>query len=252
MDRKLLYLPEKMQNWINEEKDEYYLKAFTHLHDCFFNYFSTPLDERVKPDIQWINFPFIMNYPPAQAAMKDLRANLFNDAALKKLMEKLGEAGAFKDEKTEFNFWNTDPTNWSEISFQSRKVKLFSPSILRSIRTLDLPAQYWALGDFTINAIPEGYVERLKNGKYKICINKIYYFINDSFNFEGDEPLGPWNLDYINKPLHIIYPDTFLENIDFQKFQRHGFGRYFPVLSRLHELEDFNSIYLRYPFGTKN
>ena len=104
-----------------------------------------------------------------------------------------------------------------------------------------MPPQYAALGDFTINAIPEGYVQRKANGKYDICINKVYYFINDSFNFEGLAYLGEWDLNPRAGEPQVDYPYfvTHLFNSDFREFTRHGYGRDVPVLSRLHEAELF-------------
>lgn len=111
---------------------------------------------------------------------------------------------------------------------------------------MDLPAQYYALGDFTINALPEGYVQPKANGKYEICVNKVYFFINDSFNFEGNEPLGIWYLDYDPAISTLLSPFIEVNNSDFKDFQRYGYGRNFPVLSKLHELEDFVPVCIEY------
>lgn len=42
---------------------------------------------------------------------------------------------------------------------------------------------------------------------------------------------------------------TPLNNSGFREFQRHGYGRYFPVLSKLHEVEDFQPVCKEYPFA---
>lgn len=121
----MLLLPEKLDKFITLVKEPYKKISLTHLRDVFLTYFSTPIDESVRPDIQWIDFKFATDYGHAQAALEDLERNLLNEAAKTKLEEKLREAGAFVKEKKDFYFWNTDPYNWPDISYQSRSVKHF-------------------------------------------------------------------------------------------------------------------------------
>lgn len=184
-------------------------------------------------------------------------SNLFNPAAEENLKEKLREAGAFGDERRDFYFWNTSPYNWDDMSCQMRPVKWnkicpkhwvdavsdrFSVNIFSKPWTMPndrLHHQYGALGNFTINALPEGYVEPKGNGKYDICVQKMYYFVNDAFNFEGSEPLGKWRLHKDNPAYPGEISGRYLFNGDFTSFSRHGYGREFPVLSRLHEIENF-------------
>lgn len=191
-----------LQKEIDAGGDKDYITFLTHLRDCFRNYFSTPTDKSVIPDIQWIDPQFALNYGPAQNALKDLKDKLFYDTAVEKLKEKLWEAGAFSNNQKDFYLWNTSPYNWDDMSYQSRPVQWRSKNSRKTIynrlksklkeRGFSakflmpndlLPEQFGALGDFTINAIPEDYVVPAGNNKYYICINKMYYFINDSFNF---------------------------------------------------------------------
>lgn len=251
IDKRILRMPEKLQKMIDNATDDDYITAFAHLRDCFYNYFSTPTDENTRPDIQWIEYPFAAKYPLAQKALQNLKNNLFNSKALNKLVEKLQEAEAFDNERKDFYFWNTEPYNWSDISYQSRSIQHSWDNLPIQWSRYIITPQFYALGDFTINAIPEGYVQPKKNGKYDICINKMYFFINDSFNFEDFEYLGPWNLEEESKYLLLnsnYSKKTHLLNSDFREFQRHGYGRYFPVLSKLHEVEDFEPVCKEYPF----
>lgn len=257
-EKELLSLPDILQKEIDAGGDKDHLAAITHLRDCFYNYFSTSTKDNIAPDIQWIDPQFIANYSPAKNALADLKKNLFNTAGVKKLKEKLREAGAFGDRKKDFYLWNTSPYNWDDMSYQARPVdwisfgflyeltkRLFSK--LSKLFTLSnyempndfLPGQYIALGNFTINAIPEGYVEPKANGKYDICINKMYYFINDSFNFEGNGDLSLWKLNKKNEAQANETSSSLLFNSVFRDFRRHGYGREFPVLSNLREIEDF-------------
>lgn len=269
LDRKLLLMPEKFHEMIAQTDDEDYKIAFTHLRDVFYSYFSTPISDSIRPDIQWIDYKFATNYRIAQKPLQDLKNNLFNPKAMDKLAEKLEESGAFGDERRDFYFWNTEPRNWSDISYQSRPVNHYYPgysqysfdkitNIPLRISKLNLTPQYWALGDFTINAIPEGYVQPKGNGKYDICVNKVFLFVDDKFNFEGSGLLGTWNLHnrypssmlekYATSWLYEYFPITYLSNSDFREFQRHGYGATIPVLSKPHEVENFEPVCKEYPF----
>lgn len=250
-DRKIMRMPDILQQIIDASTDRDAIKAMTHLRSCFYNYFSTPLSEHIRPDIQWIEYHFVSKYRPTQVALNKLKNNLFNAKAMDKLVEKLHEAGAFADKRKDFYFWNTSPYNWSEISYQSRSVTWLSWPSFREFIKFKIRPQYLALGDFTINAIPEGYIQPKDNGKYDICVNKMYFFINDVFNFENFEYLGHWDLNqgYENSYLEN-YTDRFaLYNSDFREYRRHGYGRYFPVLSKLHQVEDFEPVCKEYSFA---
>lgn len=79
----------------------------------------------------------------------------------------------------------------------------------------------------------------LGNGEHEICVDKVFYFVNDSFNFEGDEWLGPWLLTYHDKDGDKNTEVTSLNNAMLRNIRKYGYGRDFPVLSRLHEAEGF-------------
>lgn len=247
-ERKMLLLPEKLDKFISLVNEPYAKIALRHLRDTFLTYFSTPIDKSVRPDIQWIDFKFATDYEHAQAALEDLEKNLLNTAAKAKLEEKLREAGAFGKEKKDFYFWNVDPYSWPDISYQARSVQHILPKNLPPQHGLPLSQpgvfglipQYAALGDFTINAIPEGYVKPKGNGEYEICVKNVYLFVNDVFNFEGNEPLGRWDLNEDKEYDAWGYtPITNLFNSDFQIFKRHGYGPNIQVLSRLHRSTKF-------------
>lgn len=246
-ERKILLLPEKLNQFISLVDNPYAKAALEHLSGAFLTYLSTPIDKSVRPDIQWIDYKFATDYEHAQEALGDLEKNLLNSTAKNKLEEKLREAGAFGKDKIDFYFWNTSPYNWSEISYQSRSVQHIRKKIPDFFEKLPLSRgvfglipQYAALGDFTINAIPEGYIQPQGNGKYKICVKKVYFFVNDVFNFEGKEYLCGWalNNDEDCDPWGYA-PITNLFNSDLMNYKRHGYGPDFPVLSRLHQSENF-------------
>lgn len=246
LEKKILSLPEYFDDLLRKElakkdKNENFIIAYRHLRDCFRDYLASSIGDPNEPDIRWIDYDFGVDYAPAQKALKDLTANLWNEAAMNNLIQKLGKAGALTDkpEYVNFNLWNTDPKNWSDMSYQARSVKYLNRPVLDSWERKFLPAQYWALGDYTINALPEGRVRYVGNGEHEICLDKVYYFINDSFNFEGNEPLGPWKLKYMDNDGNEKAQLTFIDNFLLRNYRKFGYGRYFPVLSRLHEVENF-------------
>lgn len=85
LDKQLLSLPDVLQKEIDKGGEEGYLKTLTHLLNCFCRYFSTPTAKNIMPGVQWIDYSFLDNYPPAQRAIAELRTNLFNTAAIKNL-----------------------------------------------------------------------------------------------------------------------------------------------------------------------
>ncbi len=50
-ERLIMRLPEKIQLVVNAGATGDLLKASTHLRNCFYSYFSTPLDKNIEPDI---------------------------------------------------------------------------------------------------------------------------------------------------------------------------------------------------------
>lgn len=161
LDKKILKMPSIFQDMADEESDESYKIAFKHLSNCFYNYFSSPTKGDIIPEPMWIDKKVIANYYPTLEAINDLRMNLFNTAAKNNLVDKLKKINAFRDERADFYFWNTDPRNWSEVSYQARVSSIRNCSAIYSFTKANLPAAYWALGDHTVNAIPEGYVKPL-------------------------------------------------------------------------------------------
>lgn len=191
-ERELLRLPEVLQNEINNGGDKDYLTLLIHLRDCFCRYFSTPTDKTILPGIQWIDGSFIKDYYFAQNAIADLRNNLFNTKAKNNLVDKFKDAKAFNGQDVDFYMWNTNPYNWDDMSFQSRAIKWESfPFIWLFVKGLytkllsnfnidkltmpsdTVPTQYGALGNFTINALPEGKIIYKGHNQYDICINKV-------------------------------------------------------------------------------
>lgn len=63
-DERLLVLPAAVQGLLDKEEDKNYRTAYKHLQDGFLNYFSTPVDPSIRPDIQWLPFSFLDDYYP--------------------------------------------------------------------------------------------------------------------------------------------------------------------------------------------
>lgn len=100
--------------------------------------------------------------------------------------------------------------------------------------------QYWALGNFSINALPQGTIIPLEGGGHRICVSDVYLFIHDTFNFEVFGELGLW--DYENKkfPAISFFDSMVLTDKDFRDFRdRHGFGKISPFFLPLYKVPGF-------------
>lgn len=248
MDRKLMLMPGVVEKQMQEATSNTWRIGLRHLSDALLNYLVTSLDRGVVPTPLFIDYGFATDTRVAQNALKDLSANLLNIEGTKALIKHLTLSGAFTQEEKIFHLWNAPPTFWPTLSTQSRPVLYYDPAKAASypnLLSVILP-QYLALGNHTIHAIPEGVVKSLGGNEYEICVNKFYYTIVDYFNFEGPEFLGYWPLNPEEEARSGINTNIGLFNGYFRDYKKTGYGRDFPVFSKLHEAEDFQPTCLRY------
>lgn len=266
MDRNLLKLPEILAREAARAEDPDMRIAYRFLEDCFhlwFLYEASP-DGKPGPEPLFIPWEWATNYDLAQDALRDLKKNLLNDAAKKELTERLENLGRNAREITPFDFTAGNPADWHDNAYQFRSVNhyplknvLKNPGYKGAWLPYSVP-QYRALGDFTIRALPKGYVRPLKGGRHEICLNGVDLFVDDIFNFDGDAILGIWDFDnmrLVHGPSELSperddeYGRIILDNRNFRDFrERTGYGRDFRVLSPLHKLEDFKEECWRAPW----
>lgn len=216
-------------------------RAWKILEDCFYLWFTNYATDNSAPS-PWayaIPWEWATGYDIAQDALNDLLDNLLNDTAKKVLENRLKDIAQSSKEVIRFDDTAYPPGQWRERSYQFRSVK-HNPHPIRGIKTVlyeDSRARYYALGDFTIRALAKGAVHPLKDGGHEICVNNVYLFLDDAFNFDGDGKLGFWDFDNLEFAHAKIYKE-YISNSDFQTFrQQTGYGRDFRIVSPLQKVE---------------
>lgn len=204
---------------------------------------SALANAKFNPDVFWTSWSWATAPGPAQEAIANLKLNLGleNIAARNALMSHLERLGKLGTEIQEFDFTASAPHEWDTLSYQARSIN-FLPDGQRQAHG-HIPIlwpQYWALGSFTVNALPKGVVIPLSGGGHRICISDVYLFISDNVNFEGDQKLGFWNVADTVFPSFSPFNRKIFNNEIFKSFRkRHGYGRDLMVLSPLKRIEDF-------------
>jgi hypothetical protein len=70
--------------------------------------------------------------------------------------------------------------------------------------TAPLDDLYGALGSYLMRVAGAGYVEPIKDDKGKVIkhrvhLQKVGIFIRDTYDFNGDQPLGQWNFNDVKR-----------------------------------------------------
>lgn len=189
---------------------------------------------KYNTDLYWIPWSFFMEDDYINRVKDDLVANTLNPKALDSIYTELKTSGKIGDEISDFNFTDEHPLMWNRLAYQLRSARFGF-----RLGSFKKP-QYWALGNFSINALPEGTVIPLERGGHRICVTNVYLFIHDTFNFEGFADLGYWDPESKKFPAFSTQLMG-LSNSDFREFRRrHGYGRDFTVLSPLYKLHGFD------------
>lgn len=248
----LLNLPEIARHEALRADNPDVKKAFTILQQCFIRWLANEKTGVAKP--YWVDFDWATNFTGAQSSMEDLKKNLNNEAAsevlktkLKKIIQDEVDKGNDANEM-DFDFTKYPPEKWDERSFQSRGIIFYSISNIlmdiKSSRFKLLPPQYVALGNFAIHALPKGKIIKNGRGGYAARVTDVYFFVKDSFNFDGNQFLGTW--DDVNMKALALWPGSkFIGNIDFREFrEKTGYGLDFQILSPLRKVENFEEFEL--------
>lgn len=262
--KNLLKLPQIAKNEAALTNNPDMKIAWDILAECFYLYFSEQAiyNEHTNewlpnPNVYKVDWEFATSPDYIQSLISNLKDNLLNDPAKRKIEEKLMRDYKKLTERKYFDFTATPEIEWDKNSYQQRSVKhiRYSDPIF-TYKSLNVP-QYRALGDFNISALSKGYVEPAPDGGDNICVSDVYLFVNDHFNFEGASPLGIWdfkNMRYIDNfnamDNYLIYdiglPNERSDNkymlysSDFNNFRKNtGYGRNFRIVSPLQKVNEF-------------
>lgn len=164
-------------------------KAYKILGELFHLWFTEKAaDGSYSDKVYYMPWHWSVDFSLAQEALADLKNNLFNTAAIATFDGKLKEYVKNVKNEAPFDFTTLPPAQWNQASYQARSVLPSDTDLFYAIYPQTIP-----LGRFTINALPKGYVQRLGERRSRICLTDVYLFVNDSFDFEGDQRLGIWN-----------------------------------------------------------
>lgn len=184
-------------------------------------------------DVYWVPWHFFMGDDYIDEVKNDLIDNLFNTKAQDQLRFELRKIKKFDNQINDFDFTAEDPLMWKKVAYQSRSLNFYwHPSAI-------FKPQYWALGDFSMQALPKGTVIPLDGGGYRICVSEVYLHLHDTFNFAGSAPLAVWDTKNKKFP-SLSWSMMKLANSDFTGFRdKHGYGKDFTVLSPLYKVPGF-------------
>ena len=102
-----------------------------------------------------------------------------------------------------------------------------------------------AMGSFNLKSLPAGTIEKIDGKRYKVTVNQLAVYAEDSFQFEGGEYLGCWSinlLDFLALPLDFFNYEI-LNNSNFRDFRKtYNKGKDFVVLSDNHIIQDYEPV----------
>ncbi len=162
----------------------------------------------------FLSFDWFNQFERFVEVKQDLIDNCLNDKGQASLIKILKENGYF-DNPREFDFIN--------VSYKERDKYYFNQ---RSILELDfnidpIDGLSIAMGNFVINAVAKGKVDKQSDGTYQVTVEQIGIYSKDSFNFDGGNIYLFWS--YKNKDFStnsIVDEDyVYLDNNDFNSFR---------------------------------
>jgi hypothetical protein len=220
-----------------------------------------PKDDK-KPNIDTIEMEWVLGYERAykvyeKAVEEKIWANAAAQAEIRKLIDRegklpllvnVGDKATFGDSGFGRTFTPEQMKQFDEdYAFQQRQV--FS-----SIKDDPLDDLFAALGNFNLNFVAKGTVERLPddangNAHYKVQINQVSIYVKDSYDFNDDtwysQPLGFWSCmeEKASKmPQNLSY--KYVNNKDFRDWRDkygNGYGGDFLVFSDIKVLTVYES-----------
>lgn len=150
--------------------------------------------------------------------------------------------------KTETTFgesWLSTFQRHQELSINSRQV-----SATLKAQALDPTDDlYCALGAFGIHLTASGKVKPVNKGgaTHEVHIEKFGYFIRDTYDFNGSQPLGFWSYDGVTKTPRI--GSSYVDNGSFQQWRnKHNKGGDFIVYSDVKWQVLRTPLVLNYPY----
>ena len=197
------------------------------------------LDDDCYDDPFFIKWDWLYKYDAVKEKTDELIKNATNEAGKKELARMLAKQLKNAPDLTEFNFISDNnnshvgSNNFTSVDSTGTTSNLYPTGL------------FAAMGGFNLKSLPAGTIEKVDDNRYKVTVNQLAVYAEDSFQFEGDEPLGFWSvnlLDFLAFSLDFFNYEK-LNNSDFRDFRKtYNKGKDFVVLSDNHIIHDYEPV----------
>lgn len=196
-------------------------------------------DDDCYDDPFFIKWDWLDKYDDVKEKTDELIKKATNEAGKKELARML--ANQLKDDPnlTEFNFINDNnnrhvgSNNFASVNDKGVTSNLYPNGL------------FAAMGSFTLKSLPAGTIDKIDDNRYKVTVNQLAVYAEDSFQFADNEYLGYWSanlLDFLIGPLDL-FNYVKLNNSDFRDFRKtYNKGKDFVVLSDNHVIQDYEPV----------
>ena len=196
-------------------------------------------DDDCYDDPFFIKWDWLYKYDVVKEKTYELIKKATNEAGKKELARMLAKQLKDEPDLTEFNFINDSnnrhigANNFNPVNSTENTSNLYPNGL------------FAAMGSFNLKSLTAGTIEKIDDKRYKVTVNQLAVYAEDSFQFEGDEPLGFWSvnlLDFLALPLDYFNYEI-LNNSNFREFRKaYNKGKDFVVLSDNHIVQDYEPV----------
>ena len=196
-------------------------------------------DDDCYDDPFFIKWDWLYKYDVVKEKTYELIKKATNEAGKKELARMLAKQLKDEPDLTEFNFINDSnnrhigANNFNPVNSTENTSNLYPNGL------------FAAMGSLNLKSLTAGTIEKIDDKRYKVTVNQLAVYAEDSFQFEGDEPLGFWSvnlLDFLALPLDYFNYEI-LNNSNFREFRKaYNKGKDFVVLSDNHIVQDYEPV----------
>lgn len=180
-----------------------------------------------------LDWSWYMSYSRFADAYNDLVQNTLSEDGLKQLVKRLKQDGVW-DKGGDFDF-SSKPENEWELWYSNFRVVSQPFLIVDGMTAL--------LAGHSLRSLVKGTVTKNDDGSTTIECKNIYIYMDDRFNFNGEQDYGWWSkkLNKYSSLIGIMNDDYYnLSNKDFNGFRKKfNKGGDFIVHSKLHDCTEF-------------
>ncbi|SPT70981.1 DUF6402 family protein [Anaerobiospirillum thomasii] len=232
------------------EKDQ---KGWLELSKMLAKWISGPAYELQTSDVKNGTAPIFMMslgyewfslYPRWLYEYRNLTINALNEKGKAQLVKYLKQLDIWKTGGF-FDFSAYLPKEWEKYYFNYKRVLFADLHPYADGMTA-------CLATHSIRALAKGNLTICDNGDREITVSELYFYVHDTFQFEGDDPLGCWSKHYLNYETIVVgSPDELdkyveLSNQSFNNFrQKYNIGGDFLVLSQTMQCKEFMQLSFR-------